>query len=541
MPLLVTELHSHLNRIMRQKGIRLIPPEERDEALNYASRLLFTSNTAMVNKTRSIPSYLRPFIKKTSLSFAFGVASLPIDFNSVVALTTLKDGREWDASIVSSPDDFHSANLAKLAKNTTDTSFIPERYHAKKTYIDTDFTNRIANLPDTFLSARGGLYTDVNGLVTNILYADTPSVWNSRSVEALKDRIPPEEYRYYVKEVVYDGASFTLNKVNLPTDFVKVERIDSIHEGKTYEGVFLNTEEFSSRKISDINKLEETLNVNKVQYNAHQANNLGYIPLPSDYIKVDNVYVVDSCGDYIECVLLSEAEWGDRISSYIVSPDPRFPVAKIINDKLYVTDGTSKSLDIALVYFTRPNPKRITATVIGNELYVEGLDSVTRVKLTYTRDPYKFRIDGGLIEVNFTVNPTETFTFDYLGYPTEYAPVVMSLGNSLEIKPSAITSGSMYYLANPTKCVFNYSIAGDGRNYVYNPIGSIDLEWGVEAFPEIISFALAYLGISITDNDLAGLSLSTVGTKSMLSQGKEMDLINQPVKAKKQQTENGNS
>lgn len=65
----------------------------------------------------------------------------------------------------------------------------------------------------------------------------------------------------------------------------------------------------------------------------------------------------------------------------------------------------------------------------------------------------------------------------------------------LTLLPAAYYNGNLRYLREPQIPIFNYTTVG--RQQVYNPTGSINLEWSNTYANEVIYKALVYLGVNM--------------------------------------------
>ena len=88
--------------------------------------------------------------------------------------------------------------------------------------------------------------------------------------------------------------------------------------------------------------------------------------------------------------------------------------------------------------------------------------------------------------------------------PTITAPVgeIVSLGQ-IQLYPKVDSyTGTVSYMRRPVKPLYDYSVVG-GRVIVYNPSGSIQLEWRDTDINAILLKALSSIGINLSDQEVS--------------------------------------
>lgn len=88
--------------------------------------------------------------------------------------------------------------------------------------------------------------------------------------------------------------------------------------------------------------------------------------------------------------------------------------------------------------------------------------------------------------------------------PTADRPICVIGSSSIQVYPSVAFAGEFNYLRRPAKPKFNYTISG--RQQVYNPTGSQDLEWPDDCTADIINKALVILGARVNDETVMSVS-----------------------------------
>lgn len=86
--------------------------------------------------------------------------------------------------------------------------------------------------------------------------------------------------------------------------------------------------------------------------------------------------------------------------------------------------------------------------------------------------------------------------------PTLSNPVARIIGKKIEFYPSDSGNYILSYYRSPLSPVFNYTVAVNGRDIVYNPTGSVDVDVNLPSLNNVIVRALGYLGISLNDQEL---------------------------------------
>lgn len=85
--------------------------------------------------------------------------------------------------------------------------------------------------------------------------------------------------------------------------------------------------------------------------------------------------------------------------------------------------------------------------------------------------------------------------------PTEKSPIARIFNNNFEVKPNTVIP-ILYYLKEPVKAKWAYTISEDGRSYIFDEGNSTDLEWTTISHSEIIEKSLGYLGVAVRDQVL---------------------------------------
>lgn len=85
--------------------------------------------------------------------------------------------------------------------------------------------------------------------------------------------------------------------------------------------------------------------------------------------------------------------------------------------------------------------------------------------------------------------------------PTNQQPIARIIGSNIEFYPGDSGNYRLVYYRSPLQPKFNYTVSG-GRDVVYNPTGSVNVDVNPSALNDVIVRAVAYLGISLNDQGL---------------------------------------
>jgi hypothetical protein len=86
--------------------------------------------------------------------------------------------------------------------------------------------------------------------------------------------------------------------------------------------------------------------------------------------------------------------------------------------------------------------------------------------------------------------------------PSLEKPIARVLGDKIEFYPGDAGNFVLVYYRSPVKPEYKYTVDGNGRDITFNPTGSVDLDVNKNSINNVISGALAYLGVSLKDDSL---------------------------------------
>ena len=173
--------------------------------------------------------------------------------------------------------------------------------------------------------------------------------------------------------------------------------------------------------------------------------------------------------------------------SYYNDIMPKYATSQIIKDTLapfreryaFVPGDTPSGL------ITIPDTEYLDLLDVQIEFTEEGRDVYYGIKM--------INEDERSDRLNSQIDPVEVT-----------APVGEMVGSKqIQLYPKVNTyTGSLTYMRRPVKPVYNYTVVG-GRVIVYNPIGSVQLEWRDTDINAILLKGLASIGINLSDQEVS--------------------------------------
>ena len=173
--------------------------------------------------------------------------------------------------------------------------------------------------------------------------------------------------------------------------------------------------------------------------------------------------------------------------SYYNDIMPKYATSQIIKDTLapfreryaFVPGDTPSGL------ITIPDTEYLDLLDVQIEFTEEGRDVYYGIKM--------INEDERSDRLNSQIDPVEVT-----------APVGEMVGSKqIQLYPKVNTyTGSLTYMRRPVKPVYNYTVVG-GRVIVYNPVGSVQLEWRDTDINAILLKGLASIGINLSDQEVS--------------------------------------
>jgi hypothetical protein len=481
---MIEQAHKIIRDTIRKYNGGYKSPEQIDLVINRASLDLFLTLLTQYKETKMLPNLLETFKKRATISLTTGAGTIADNtYAEAISVNTVLSGAEFPARITDTDQFWKKRDIASLLEGKTEEEV--------QRYIQTlALTTAEVSLPENF----------VKEIAVNMGEYDVkivpPAKWNSKTLPDLDPDTnnPTEPLHRYVEKVVLDSGD------ELPEDFVKEISVAAIINGQNYEGIMVSPDKFYSRVIEDLipemnqGRRLNYLYVENVDYNISSTNIFG---LPSDF--VDGITVFSRVGNNkYEGVILTDKEFLDRINSSLLAPTLEAPIARIYDDKIefYPSDAGNYTLS----YYKFPSEKRPLATIKDNKIEVRP---EVEVELTYYKYPTEKRPLAKFENQKVFIKPfTANALLNYYAFPVERDALIRINANSITCDPTTVTQIALYYLSYPRVAVFEYDVAENGRDIVYNEAYSVDLDWKPTALSEIISRALMYLGISLNDQGL---------------------------------------
>ena len=91
--------------------------------------------------------------------------------------------------------------------------------------------------------------------------------------------------------------------------------------------------------------------------------------------------------------------------------------------------------------------------------------------------------------------------------PTAFDPTGEQLSpGKFKLYPKAISAGNGYYLRQPARPKFVYTMGVDGRTITYNSVASTQMEWNLSSMNKVLILAIGLAGVNIGDRDIVQYS-----------------------------------
>lgn len=482
---MIEKVHKIIRDTIRKYNGGYKSPEQIDLVVNRASLDLFMTLLGQYRETKIFPDLLETFKKRAVITLTAGAGVISDNaYADAIMASTLLSGSEFPARITDNDMFWKKRDIVSLLEGKTEEEV--------QKYIKTiTATTATTDLPENFVKEIAVSVGDYDAKIV------PTARWNTKQITDLDaDFTNPTEplHRYVDRVILRDGDE-------LPANFVKELSVASIIDGyQKYEGIITSPENFYSKVIENLipdmnqGKRQNYLFIENIDYNISSTN---IFDLPNDF--VEGITIFSRVGqEKYEGVILSEVEFLDRKNSLLLAPTIEKPIARIFDNKIefFPSNGGNYTLS----YYKFPSEERPLVTVSNNRISVRP---DVEVELTYYKYPTERRPIVKFEDQKMFIKPFSTNAeLNYYAFPVERDALVRISGTDIICDPSTVTQLALYYLVYPREGVFNYTVAQNGRDITYNPTNSVDLNWKPTAISDIISRALLYLGISLTDQNL---------------------------------------
>jgi hypothetical protein len=481
---MIEKAHKIIRDTIRKYNGGYKSPEQIDLVVNRASLDLFLTLLTQYRETKMLPNLLETFKKRVVISLSSGSGTISdSNYAEAISVNTILSGAEFPARITDTDEFWKSRSIEKLLEGKTEEEI-------QKYILTLPVTSAITNLPENFVKEVAVNVGDYDAKIV------PSSKWNSKSIADLDaDITNPTEplHRNIEKVTLQDGDE-------LPADFVKAISVASISGGQKYEGILTNPENFYSRTLENLipdfnqGKRLNYLFIDNIDYNISSTNTF---ELPTDFVEGITIFSKYN-GNKYEGVILTDVEFLDRVNSSILQPSLEAPIARIYNNKIEFFP--SNAGNYVLSYYKFPSSKRVVATVSNNKIQVRPSG---QVELTYYKYPTQKRPIVKFEDQKMFIKPfSQSGELNYYAFPVERDALIRISGNDIVCDPATVSGLAFYYLTYPREATFGYTIASNGRDVVYNPSTTTELNWKQTALSEIVSRALMYLGISLNEESL---------------------------------------
>lgn len=481
---MIEQAHKTIRDTIRKTNGGYKSPEQIDLVINRASLDLFLTLLSQYRETKMLPNLLETFKKREVIALTTGAGTIAdANYAEAIQVNTVLSGSEFPARITDTDQFWKKRDVATLLEGKTEEE-------VQKYILSITATTATTDLPENF----------VKEIAVNMGEYDAKIVpsnrWNTKTGADLEPdpERPNEPLHRYIESVTLNSGD------ELPDDFVKEVSVISIVNGERFEGIMTTPDKFYSRQIEDLipernqGKRQNYLYVENEDFDIVGTN---VFELPSDF--VDHITIFSRVGNQkYEGVILTEVEFLDRINSTLLAPTIEDPIARIFDNKIEFYPANAGNYTLS--YYKFPSDKRVLATVKDNKIEVRP---PVQVELTYYKYPTEKRPLVKFENQKMFIKPfTANAELNYYAFPVERDALIRISGSEVLCDPVTVTSLAMYYLVYPIVGVFNYDVAANGRDIIYNPVGSVDLNWKPTALSEIVSRALMYLGISLKEESL---------------------------------------
>lgn len=287
----------------------------------------------------------------------------------------------------------------------------------------------------------------------------------------------PELAHLINKSLVFSNYSVP---VSLPKNLRKATGLISTVGTNEYEGLVLNDETWPRRTLEMC--LDKDGKVDFYFKNTVDITlTVGVGTLPAHFIKeIDFCSVVDGPPrlEY-EGEILNDNKFEELKADTVYARSLEQPIARIYGDSIEVFPASVSKIKLHFIQY--PTMKRPIARLSDDKLEVLPLTA-----------------NGKLL---------------YQQFPTEKAFVARVTGSQVEVIPDTIASVSLTYLKKPTIGIYGYTLAGDGRSFVFASGTSTDLNWTDVSFKELSIRSLKYLGIPLRESTLIQFGLQDKAMK----------------------------
>jgi len=239
----------------------------------------------------------------------------------------------------------------------------------------------------------------------------------------------------------------------------------------------------------------------------------------------DTSYMSNGRTSYYGLKLTNEDELADRLNSQINVPTTHMPVAQELNTNVTINNYQA-SITFSGYYYS---PGKRISIIISDPIlgtislcsyYVsdtiattEELTQAVYEALVLNQYGYTMSIDGTTIYINpridlldsiVGVNPyIESYAYVSIG-TVPFTKISQTLPKLYQIQlyPSQDSyTGTIYYMKRPIKPVYGYTVVG--RQIVYNPDTSTQLQWRDTDIDTILLKALSSIGINLSDQEVS--------------------------------------
>lgn len=339
------------------------------------------------------------------------------------------------------------------------------------------------------------------------------------------------------------SVSLTSGAGSLPGDFSRELSVTTTISSNKYKGYLVGDDQFESNEWAEFISNRPELD-HLIKKEMSFSNYSVPVSLPKNLRKATGlVSIVGS--NHFEGLILSDELWPRRGIEMCLDKEGRVDFYFKNTADITLTDGIGtlpahfvKEIDFCSVVDGPPRleyegeilndnkfeeaksdtvyPRSLEhpiARVYGDSIEVYP-SSIAKIKLHFIQYPTLKRPIARLVDDKLEVLPlTTTGKLLYVQFPTDKAFAARVTGSQIEVNPDTLSSVSLTYLKKPTVGVYGYTVAGDGRSFVFSSGDSTDLDWSDVSFKELSIRSLKYLGIPLREELLVQFGLQDKAMK----------------------------
>ena len=482
---MVERLHKFARSILRKDRSGFVKAETITEAINAASYDLW--NSLVLKLRQGQDSYLLNAFKKETNTISVTDGSATINGGSEYEIMSIEvDPSDSDAEykdvqlyLAKNDEEFQAARIAQEFEHILKRD---AKFYKTTTDTPTSFDASLGVFPDGGTAQAGDWYeSSAEGTIDGV------TIKANDRIVAVVNNASTSDWSDWDR---IDGSLTISNErasVSLPNDLFKTSDVFYFDDGagNRYEGRIVNDEMFVDREdviaqgYEHLLKKDFAITVTSLD---GTGNDTALKNLPDDMFSFGSVFYNEYNGNRYEGQILDDREFVDRKNSVIIAPTPEKPIARIVGNQIEICPvPTGSDFKIRLPYeILKPDKipstlKHSIARLVGNkiEFMAEDMSALTV-------PPNKFVLPYMIF------NPVVRYTISNSDMVLSFNP--SSFSDDIKVR----------YIDTPTDADIAVALTNGEPSYS----APTETGWSDQAFSEIASRMLVYLGVSV-DNQLA--------------------------------------